>query len=388
MKRYIQIVYDNSGSMNEYVGGKKKYEIAQDLFEKEILPSIANKGDEVVLRLLCSDCQSNTSKYESLTTQFSYDRKAMLDRIRGIDHDQSTPLFYTVKDAIVSCQSTNAQEYLIFVLTDGDDTCGSKITDIITKHDLSVYIKAYQIKFLLVQLAIESPISRNNLTALTNYVGGTTINIDQSDSTSVRRSKLKKALLTTGFTTKGHLPHCFEEVDGNSISWDEIESRGIKFHSACLLYEYEVLSWSPKYASQVSPIEFAELHFVNGLFFNSGISIENAKAMLKQLKKPYYYSYDCIYWDFSDAKWKYFKQQNEVSQLDNPKAQFDDEINSLENNIEISSRFDTSKDIEEGVYLVKLANTIAPRLELVFLGNTDYTITAVPGDQIRFKFKK
>jgi len=106
--------------------------------------------------------------------------------------------------------------------------------------------------------------------------------------------------------------------------------------------------------------------------------------MLKQLKKPYYYSYECIYWDFSDAKWKYFKQQNEVSQLENPQAQFDDEINSLENNIEISSRYDT-RDIEEGVYLVKLANTIAPRLELVFLGNTDYKITAVPGDQIKFK---
>ena len=387
MKRYIQIVYDNSGSMNEYVGGKKKYEIAQDLFEKEILPSIANKGDEVGLRLLCNDCQSNTSKYESLTTQFGYDRKAMLDRIRAIDHDQSTPLFFTVKDAIVSCQSTSAQEHLIFFLTDGDDTCGGKITDIITKQDLNFYIKAYQIKFLLVQLAIKSPISRNNLTALTNYVGGTTINIDQSDSISVRRSKLKKALLTTGFTTKGILPHCFEEIDGNSIAWDEIESRGIKFFSACLLYEYEVLSWSPKYASPVTPIQFAELHFVNGLFFNSGISIENAKAMLKQLRKPYYYSYECIYWDFSDAKWKYFKQQNEVSQLDNPQAQFDDEINNLENNFEISSHSGKTKDIEEGVYLVKVANTIAPRLELVFLGNTDYTITAVPGDQIKFQFK-
>ena len=39
MKRYIEIVYDNSGSMNDRVGNKKKYEIAQELFEKDILPS-------------------------------------------------------------------------------------------------------------------------------------------------------------------------------------------------------------------------------------------------------------------------------------------------------------------------------------------------------------
>ena len=37
MKRYIEIVYDNSGSMNNRIGNKRKFEIAQELFEKEIL---------------------------------------------------------------------------------------------------------------------------------------------------------------------------------------------------------------------------------------------------------------------------------------------------------------------------------------------------------------
>jgi len=37
MKRYIEIVYDNSGSMENLVGNKLKYEIAQELSEKEIL---------------------------------------------------------------------------------------------------------------------------------------------------------------------------------------------------------------------------------------------------------------------------------------------------------------------------------------------------------------
>jgi hypothetical protein len=53
MKRYIEIVYDNSGSMENRiaVNGKIKYEIAQELFEKDILPIIGKKGDTVVLRL-------------------------------------------------------------------------------------------------------------------------------------------------------------------------------------------------------------------------------------------------------------------------------------------------------------------------------------------------
>jgi hypothetical protein len=33
MKRYIEIVYDNSDSMENRVGNKLKYEIAQELFE-------------------------------------------------------------------------------------------------------------------------------------------------------------------------------------------------------------------------------------------------------------------------------------------------------------------------------------------------------------------
>ena len=49
-------------------------------------------------------------------------------------------------------------------------------------------------------------------------------------------------------------------------------------------------------------------------------------GMLKQLIKPYYYSSDCIYWDFSAARWKYFKEQYNVKQVDNPDAQLEDRL--------------------------------------------------------------
>ena len=118
MKRYIEIVYDNSGSMNDRVGNKKKYEIAQELFEKDILPSIGLRGDQVVLRLLRNGSEDSISIAETLPNQ----RNLMLNRIKGINHDQSTPLFYTVFDSVEACRNVRADEYLIFVLTDGDDT--------------------------------------------------------------------------------------------------------------------------------------------------------------------------------------------------------------------------------------------------------------------------
>ena len=75
MKRYIEIVYDNSGSMNGHVGNRRKYEVAQELFEKEILPTIGLNGDQVVLRLLRTGCVNTLSIGETLPNQ----RSLMLD---------------------------------------------------------------------------------------------------------------------------------------------------------------------------------------------------------------------------------------------------------------------------------------------------------------------
>ena len=129
MKRYIEIVYDNSGSMNDTVGNKRKYEIAQELFEKDILPSIGLRGDQVVLRLLRKSCENTVSNAETLPNQ----RNLMLNRIKGINHDQGTPLFYTVFDSVEACRNVNADQHLIFVLTDGDDTCGVRIDELINE---------------------------------------------------------------------------------------------------------------------------------------------------------------------------------------------------------------------------------------------------------------
>jgi hypothetical protein len=383
MKRYIEIVYDNSGSMNDRVGNKKKYEIAQELFEKDILPSIGLRGDQVVLRLLRNGCEDSVSIAETLPNQ----RNLMLNRIKGINHDQSTPLFYTVFDSVEACRNVRADEYLIFVLTDGDDTCGVRIEDLIDEDTLKKYVRFY--KVLLVQLAVNSPISRNNLTAFTNALGGQAISLDSSDSIPQMRKKLKLALNISGFTNKFPLEHCFDKLPGFDVAWEEIEEAGINFHQAMLLHQKGLLTWLPDFNIGVSTLQFAELHFLFSLLFKSGIPEDLLKTMLSQLKQPYYYSFDCIYWDFASARWRYFIQQNQIQQLPNRDARFEDypEKNKMRYLEERHSHY-----LESKTYRVEQAPTIKPAFQLIREDLADlefepHTKILKEGDRVIFKWK-
>lgn len=383
MKRYIEIVYDNSGSMNERVGDKTKYEIAQELFEKDILPSIGLRGDQVVLRLLRNECEDSVSIAKTLPNQ----RNLMLNRIKGINHDQSTPLFYTVFDSVEACRNVKADEYLIFVLTDGDDTCGVRIEDLIDEDTLKKYVRFY--KVLLVQLAVNSPISRNNLTAFTNALGGQAISLDSSDSIPQMRKKLKLALNISGFTNKFPLEHCFDKLPGFDVAWEEIEEAGINFHQAMLLHQKGLLTWMPDFNLGVSTLQFAELRFLFSLLFKSGIPEDLLKTMLSQLKQPYYYSFDCIYWDFASARWRYFIQQNQIQQLPNRDARFEDypEKNKMRDFEERHSHYHDSE-----TYRVEQAPSLMPAFQLIRedLADLDFkphTKILKEGDRVIFKWK-
>jgi hypothetical protein len=376
MKRYIEIVYDNSGSMDNRIGNKKKYEIAQDLFEKEILPTIGLRGDEVVLRLLRNGCAQGTSMAVSLPNH----RHSMLQSIKGILHDNNTPLFYTVLDAIEACRKVQADEHLIFVLTDGDDTCGVSIEKLIDVETIKKYVRNY--KVLLVQLAVNSPLSRNNLTAFTNALGGQTIGLDSVDSFPQMRTKLRSALNVSGFSNKFPLEHCFNTLPGADKPWEEIEEAGIDFHQAMLLYHKGLLPWMPDFSVVVTALQFAELHFLFSLLFKSALPEDLLKTMLSQLKKPYYYSFDCIYWDFASARWRYFIQQNKIEQLPNEEAKYEDNPKqSLESEMKGNpslyaadipenlkeSKLDSNETLysENKIYRVELAPTLMPSFQLL-----------------------
>jgi hypothetical protein len=381
MNRYIEIVYDNSGSMNENVGNNRKYDIAQILFEKEILPVIGNKGDKVVLRLLRDNC-NGTSVAELLPNT----KAKMLERIKQISHDQATPLFYTIADAVEACRKEPpVDEYLIFVLTDGDDTCHVKINNVIDQNIIDRFIKIHNVNFLLTQLAIVSDISSNNLTSFTNYIGGRTVCLGVDDDLNTMRSKMKTALNVSGFSARKPLEHCYTKVSGFDMTWDEVEDKGIDFYYASLMHQFELIEWEPKLDKLVSPIQFEEMKFIYGLKFSTDLPQEYVDAMLSSLKQPYYYSHNCIYWDFSAAKWKYFKPQNSIRQVYNPGAD-------LEDNVENNSKLNSNNFVENlqnfnthEVYRVEREETIMPSFRLKPIGVSDWNIELKNGDQIRFR---
>jgi hypothetical protein len=382
MSRYIEVVYDNSGSMRDTIGKSRKYEIAQILFEKEILPTIGQRDDKVVLRLLRDNCNG-----KSIAEILPNNKAKMLERIKQIEHDQSTPLFHTIADAVESCRlEPPVDEYLIFVLTDGDDTCHVKINDIIDQSIIDKFIKIHNVNMLLTQLAIESDISSNNLTAFTNHIGGRTVSLRVNDDLKTMRSKMKVALNVSGFSTKRPLEYCYNKISGFDLTWDEVEERGIYFYDANLMFELKLIQWKPDLTVSVTPIQLEELKFIHGLKFKTDLPVEYVNSMLAELKQPYYYSHNCIYWDFSVSKWKYFKQQNSIRQVHNPGAVFEDntqheiETNKLEDHY-------VQKFNDINLYTVKCENTLLPSYTILpyRLDTPNHIVTLREGTVLKFR---
>ncbi len=122
------------------------------------------------------------------------------------------------------------------------------------------------------------------------------------------RNELKTALNVVGMNRNEPLKHCFEELPGDLVYWKDIEAMGIQLHQARVLYDEHFLSWKPEYPMRVNPLQLAELKFLFGIRFKTGIGAEMMRTMLSQLVKPYYYNSNCIYWHFEEARWKYFPQ--------------------------------------------------------------------------------
>ena len=310
-----------------------------------------------------------------------------IDRIKQINHDQSTPLFYTIADAVETCRAEPpVDEYLIFVLTDGDDTCHVKISEVIDQSIIDKFIKIHNVNFLLTQLAIESDISSNNLTSFTNHIGGRTVCLGVNDDVNTMRSKMKTALNVAGFSTKRPLEHCYTKIPGFDLTWDEVEERGIEFYEACLMFEFELIQWEPDLDKLVSPIQLEELKFIYGLKFKTDLPAEYVSAMLSELKQPYYYSHNCIYWDFSVAKWKYFKPQNSIRQVNNPGADLEDNKGfDIEKNISEEQHAQKFNDID--LYIVKSENTLLPSYTIVpyRLDNPNHIVILRGGTVLKFR---
>lgn len=298
---YFEIVFDDSGSMNDPLAGSTRLEVAKELFEKDIF-SLIDSNTDVAVRLLRDDC-NGYSVYQG----FGNKKDLCLEYIKSIQPKGRTPLFNTMKDALATTLNSGANEKTIFVLTDGGDNCGKSISDVLTNEELK-YFK--QINVILAQFTVSDGGDVNQLSHLANTIGAKTFNFASGAGASIAsiRTELKTALNVVGMNKNEPLRHCFEELPGDLVYWKEIESMGIQLHQARVLYDEHFLSWKPEYPMRVNPLQLAELKFLFGIRFKTGIGVEMMRTMLSQLVKPYYYNSNCIYWHFEEARWKYFPQ--------------------------------------------------------------------------------
>jgi hypothetical protein len=169
---------------------------------------------------------------------------------------------------------------------------------------------------LLVQFAIQNGVTANNLNGFAQYIGGTSVSIGSGNYTSFEAmaSVLKKAIISTGLANDEPLPHCFENAVGDIITLAAAAKQGVSLHWATVLFKEGLLSWDPNLRSYIMPLQWKELWFLHTIFNVSAIPMALGKAMLSKLIKPYYYSHDCIYWDFVKARWQYFPTIPEIKQ--------------------------------------------------------------------------
>jgi hypothetical protein len=381
MKRYIEIIFDDSGSMNEYVNGEQKHLIAKRIIKEQIIPKIDFKNSEVYLRTLSRDCKTGFSKKIILDHTIQH----INDEIDNIICTKSTPLYYTIKDSIEACKNSGFSESHIFILTDGDDTCSTSPEQILGNDFLKIK-QQLNLNTILVQFAIESDITKNNLTALGQKIAATNVVIDTKDLKNkiVLDQKITKSFIKSGLNSNIPFPHCQVEMKNDIYMAELIE---YDFFLVKLLYQEKFLSWKPTLKKKLTSEQTTELEFLYNLRFKNNLPEAQVRLMLSALQKPYQYSFDCIYWDFKERVWKYFDDIPKLNLLDNPDALLADNFDHL--NLEYKEKetelFDKRTPYE--VILLPLNDKYNDRFKLVkfeFDGSGS-TIILQKGDIVEFK---
>ena len=295
MKRYIEIVFDNSISMRDILtGNQTRIQVAKALFEKEVFPEL-REDDQINIRTLRSYCDGTSRPVNTNIKTIKYDVEK-IDAKLG-----ETPLFNTVKDAVEACKKSMADEKIIFVLTDGDDTCNVDPTNFFTPEEQK-FIRTLNV--ILMQFAINNHITRQNLNLFASQIGAQTFSVGASGRAdfSSMRIDLRSGLGNAGFVT-GANRNITPVYPGYTLSWGELKNRGIQFYQAELLFNEGLLSWKPEPNKPLEGEQCSELLFLWSLRFLNGLPVEIIRAMLLHLPKPYAYSQSGMYWDFEKTRW-------------------------------------------------------------------------------------
>jgi hypothetical protein len=263
----------------------------------------------------------------------------------------STPLFNTVRDAVEACKKSIADEKIIFVLTDGDDTCNVDPTNFFTPEEQK-FIRTLNV--ILMQFAINNHITKQNLNLFASQIGAQTFSVGangRADFSSMR-ADLRSGLGNAGFVS-GANRNITPVYPGYMLSWSELNNRGIQIYQAELLFNEGFLSWKPEPNQPLEGKQWSELLFLWSLRFLNGLPLEIVRAMLMHLPKPYAYSQSGMYWDFQKTRW-ITPEAKPAQRLPNPEAKMHDNLNVKNREIESDKLYD--EDVYYEVHQLRQEN--------------------------------
>lgn len=330
MKRYIEIIFDDSGSMNAlHSSGVKKHEVAKEIVLKTILPILKSTDHVAVRTLRRKECDPAAGGGDPVDVKAGND-PAIARIIQDIkDFKKPTPLYLTIRDSLEACsakkRSGEYDEFKVFVLTDGGDTCSHDLHQVISKEEL----KEWKVEFpnlepVLVQFDVNSAITRNNLAQTMRALGGRSVLANDASISNL--NSVRRTLRLSGFESNGKLAPCIESnPNASRTTWDDLSRSSIFFHQAQLLSEAKLLSFKPDLEKPISHDELIELKFLHAMAFASQIPLLLVRTMVAQLERPLLYSHDCIRWDFAKAKWVYIEQQEYSEFIEDVEASRADE---------------------------------------------------------------
>lgn len=340
MKRYIEIVFDNSGSMGaNMANGKSRLENAKTLFKEEIMPDLNFLEDVVAVRTLRNGCDgmSYAKKVHS--------QNELVQQVDSLIASGGTPLYNTVKDALNACKNQIGVDKIVFVLTDGDDTCGFSQNLNYTEEEMRL-VKSLNV--ILLKYAIEDSKTDNNLEWFAGQIGAKTFSVGASGRTdfSLMRSDLRQGLSNTGFSN-GVVSLNARNIPDYRLSWSDLKAKGIRFYQAELLYNERFLSWKPEANEFLDGKQWSELLFLWSLRFGNGLPVEIIRAMLAGLQKPYAFSQSGLYWDFEKTRW-IVPEPRPTFRFENPNAMKQDRPN-----LRVDERLDNNQYDENAYYMVE-----------------------------------
>jgi hypothetical protein len=177
MKTIIEVLIDVSGSMAEELpSGKIKIDLVKEILTTKIFPNLSY-SESIGIRLFGGHCEI-INEVENIP-QASFNKLKKFIETQLPIPNGSTPLALAIKTAVDNLKKDPSADKEIYLLTDGEDTCGG---DIIEASEYAAS-NGINCKIHIIGIGNLSELARHQFEIISSKTGGKNINIAVNNTT-------------------------------------------------------------------------------------------------------------------------------------------------------------------------------------------------------------